>query len=108
MKKFAIMAMAAASLASTPLVPGFQTEAEARTATARQFRAEGRRECRSIPSGWQAIVRGYQYGDRSFSGDKFSIRYCFTTQAECAYFVNSAENIIYPLQNVTYRNCRPY
>ena len=107
MKKFVIMAMAATSLTTMPMVTNYGTQAEARNPTPGQLRGEGRRECAAIPTGWLGIVRGVQY-QGSHTNDRFSIRYCFRSSGECARFVNNIERIVHPVDIVTYRNCRPY
>ena len=99
--------MAAVLLTGMPMITGYGTQAEARTPTPGQLRGEGRRECQAIPTGWVGIVRGVEYlgGPPSHN---FSIRYCFRSERECARFVNNIERTLYPVDSVTYRNCRPY
>ena len=108
MKKIAILAMAAASFATMPLVPDVSvTTAEAATPTLHQIAREGYRACRALPHGWKGKVRADEYGDHN-AFDRVNITYCFRTQAECAGFVNNIERIAYPVNLVYYRNCRPY
>ena len=108
MKQFFVLTIAASALMTNPQIIGLSSKAEAAAPSTHQLKNEGRRQCRAIATGWVANIRGLEYGDYQDLSDRFRIKYCFHTRAQCAQFANNIERIAYPVEVVTYRNCRPY
>ncbi len=108
MKTITTLAIAAATLLAMPQIPGFSLEAHAGAPSTHQLKNEGKRTCRAIAHGWVGKVSGLEYGDYHDPFDRFNIRYCFKTRAQCAKFVNNIERLAYPVEVVTRRSCRAY
>ncbi|MEM7289913.1 MAG: hypothetical protein AAF412_06025 [Pseudomonadota bacterium] len=101
-KLAAVTGIAIASLASV-------NSAHAVFRSAVHLNAEGREACAALGNqGYVAKVRGRQLYAPSgrFNSGSFIVRYCFQTRNQCMRFINRFENILYPVESISYRGCK--
>ncbi len=71
---------------------------------------EGRRACRALKAQpatyWDAKVRG-RYLDTYAGTDRFVVRYCFETKAQCLRFVGGFKHIVQNVEKISYARCEP-
>ena len=111
MKNLARTLAVLTAIATTPLLMGFFSSADARGTSLTKLQNEGFRACRAQGrSGYTAVVKGKRdpayYGVRGGT-DNFSLRYCFPSRSQCERFISRAMIEIRDVQEIRYRSCEP-
>lgn len=72
--------------------------------------AEGRQACRALQNQggvyWIAKVRGRFEAGSGGSVNRFTVRNCFKSQANCTTYVRRIGNIVYPIEQIYYSACK--
>ncbi|MGI9351750.1 MAG: hypothetical protein ACR2O3_09325 [Rhizobiaceae bacterium] len=75
-----------------------------------RINGEGKRICDALANSggpyWSAKVRGRLQEDSGGFTDRFQVRTCFSTRAECNHFLNRIHHTILGIEEIYYMRCR--